>query len=221
MSFAPLKKLSLKDQVAEVIRLRILGSQLEPEDRIVESKLAKDLGIGTTAVREALLELEAEGFVTRVPNKGTFVTRLTIEEVGEIFRVRRELEGLAVELFQQTAKTGQIAAAAGLVEQMRRAAISVDLDRFYQADLEFHRTIWEGSGNRPLVKCLNGIVVPLFAFFLMKNRRDSAHLLASVEKHLEIVRSLQTGRSARPCMETGIQFFWRQEEQLLHTTRLP
>jgi DNA-binding GntR family transcriptional regulator len=216
ISPSPLKKLSLKDRVADVIRESILAGKLESGDRIVELKLAKDLGIGTTAVREALLELESEGFVTRLANKGTFVTRLNLEEIEQSFRVRRDLEGLAIELFQQRATAADIVALETLVDQMRAAATTGDLDRFYQVDLEFHRAIWNFSGNRPLVKCLNVMVVPLFAFFIMKNRKDSKeHFLVSVEKHSGIVRSLRKGENARACMESSITFFWEQEEQLL------
>src|SRR6476660_90744 len=86
----PLQRIVLKDRVAELIKEAILTGKLEPGDRIVEMKLASDLGVGTTAVREALFELESQGFVSRVTNKGTFVTELTADDIEQILRVRRE-----------------------------------------------------------------------------------------------------------------------------------
>src|SRR5688572_27557381 len=98
---APLRRVVLKDRVAELIKDAILTGKLEPGDRIVEMKLASDLGVATTSVREALFELESQGFVTRFTNKGTFVTQLAGEDIAQILRVRHELEGLAAELAEQ------------------------------------------------------------------------------------------------------------------------
>jgi DNA-binding GntR family transcriptional regulator len=213
---APLQRIVLKDRVAELIKDAILSGKLEPGDRIVEMKVASDLGVGTTAVREALFELEAQGFVSRVTNKGTFVTELTSEDVEQILRVRRELEGLAVELLQARATAADLALLDKFVDDMRNAAVEGNFQSFYRCDLEFHRTLWSLSGNRYVAKLLDNTVVPLFAFFIMKNPRDSAaDLVASVAKHAEIIRAIRDGKNARKHMEDAIQFFAQQEKRLL------
>src|SRR4051794_9424605 len=83
-----------KERVAEAIQNAILSGKLSPGSRIVESQLAREIGVGNTVLREALFELESKGFVRRVANKGTFVTQLTLEDVEQIFCARREMEGL-------------------------------------------------------------------------------------------------------------------------------
>ena len=70
------------------------------------------------------------------------------------------------------------------------AGTALDLDQFYENDLAFHRKLWEMSGNEYLVDCLERIVVPLFAFFVMKNRRERQSYLASADKHEQIVEAL-------------------------------
>lgn len=216
MKVTPLQRVSLKDRVAQFIRDAILSGKLESGDRIVELKLAKDLGIGTTAVREALFELESLGFVTRIISKGTFVTRLTAEDVAQIFEVRQQLEGLAVELVQKRLTGADVALLQKHGDEMKAAALENDPHRFYRADLEFHRAIWRLSGNRYLARSLDLLVVPLFTFFIMKHRRlQGGDLLSSVERHLDVVRALREGGSASQCLQKSIQFFWAQEDRLL------
>jgi DNA-binding GntR family transcriptional regulator len=212
----PLRRVVLKDRVSELIKDAILTGKLQAGDRIVEMKLAADLGVGTTAVREALFELEAQGFVTRLTNKGTFVTKLSKEDVAQILRVRRELEGLAVQLLEERATSQDIDSMRHIVEEMRSFARANDLQGFYRADLEFHRTIWELSGNRHLAKALDITVVPLFAFFIMKNPSDSvSQLLDSAEWHGRVVEAIANKEKARECMESALRYFNEQESWML------
>jgi len=157
-----------------------------------------------------------QGFVTRVTNRGTFVTQLSKEDISQILRVRAELEGLAAELLEQRATESDVAALKAIVDEMRTAAANNDLERFYRCDLQFHRTIWSLSGNRHLVKALDLTVVPLFAFFIMKNPSDSVEaLLESVEWHSRIVKAIASGHDARRCMEAALRFFNEQENWML------
>src|SRR5436190_9959866 len=124
-------------------------------------KVASDLGVGTTAVREALFELESQGFVSRVTNRGTFVTKLTAEDVEQIHRVRCELEGLAVELLQERVSSKDVMLLEKCIGDMRAAAAEGNYPGFYRFDLEFHRTIWSLSGNRYVARLRDITAVPL------------------------------------------------------------
>src|SRR5579859_7778047 len=92
------KPISLVDQVRDILKERIFRGNLRPGDRIVEQRVAKELGVGQNAVREALIELAHLGFVQRTPNKGTYVTRLTRADAERIAPVRAAMEGLAARL---------------------------------------------------------------------------------------------------------------------------
>jgi len=79
------------------VKEAILSGTIKPGDQIVESRIAHQLGSGIPLVREALIELEHQGFVQKTPYKGTIVTKLGPKEIREIFQLRVELEALALE----------------------------------------------------------------------------------------------------------------------------
>src|SRR5262245_55596344 len=87
---------SKRDQVTEAIREAILTGSIAPGEAIIESRVAQQLGSGIPLVREALIELEHEGFVQKVPYKGTRVVKLEREDVEHVFRLCVELEVLAI-----------------------------------------------------------------------------------------------------------------------------
>ena len=100
----PFRRLTVKEGVANCLREAIFQGKLNPGDRIVEIKWAKELGVAQASVREALHELEKEGFVERRPNRGSFVTILSPETIRHIYTARAALEALAVELLIRRAQ---------------------------------------------------------------------------------------------------------------------
>jgi len=211
---APIKPVTLRNRIVEIIRQAIVSGDLAPGDRIVELRLAKQLGVGNTAVREALFELERTGLVTRIPNKGSFITKMTLEDAKQVFRVRKELEGLAVELAIEHMSATDLEALQGVVDAMKNAAESSDFERFYQNDLEFHRILWRLSENRYLAASLETLVVPLFAFFLIRTRLDfTIDLLGSAERHRQLLDSIRNRHRVRDRMAASLdssELFWEQ-----------
>ncbi len=100
----------------------------------------------------------------------------------------------------------------GVTSKMQEAARKLDLDQFYQSDLAFHRKLWEISGNEYLAECLERIVAPLFAFFLMKARRHGESYLVSAAQHEKIIEALPrlSGRKLRALMRESVAD-WRNE----------
>jgi DNA-binding GntR family transcriptional regulator len=151
-----------------------------------------------------------------ITNKGTFVTQLTSDDVEQIQRVRRELEGLASELAQERPEESDLVLLDKFLAEMRSAARAGDLFSFYRSDLEFHRAIWRIAGNKFLAKSLDLVVAPLFAFFIMRTQAGSEdELLVSVDRHADIVRALRARENTRSCMEASLQFFLQQEKRIL------
>jgi len=198
----------------EVIRKAITSGDLKPGDRIVELQLAKQLGVGNTAVREALFELEGAGLVTRIPHKGSFITKMTFQDARDIFRVRTELESLAVELAVEHASSTDLDMLQGFVDAMKAAAETSDIERFYQNDLEFHRALWQLSRNRYLASSLETLVVPLFAFFLIRTRMDyRIDLLGRAQRHHQLLDSIKKRDRVRDRMAASLassEGFWEQ-----------
>jgi DNA-binding GntR family transcriptional regulator len=214
ISSMPIKPVTLRHRIVEVIRQAITSGDLGPGDRVVELQLAKQLGVGNTAVREALFELERAGLVTRIPNKGSFITKMTWEDAQQVFRIRKELESLAVELAVERISAADLDTLQGFVDGMRTAAETSDFERFYQNDIEFHRTLWRLSQNRYLTNILETLVVPLFAFFLIRTRLDyRVDLLGSARRHHQLLDTIRDGHGVRDRMIASLdssEFFWEQ-----------
>ncbi len=103
----------MADQIAESIRAMIVGGDCNPGDRIVESRIAREIGVGQPTVREALVALEHQGLVVRNANQGCVVTRSRRDRYLQLVRIRAELEMLAVELATEIAPPTKTSAAAG------------------------------------------------------------------------------------------------------------
>jgi len=202
-----IQPISKKNQVVQAIKEAILTGSINPGDQIVESRIARELGSGIPLVREALIELEQEGFVQKTPYKGTIVTKLGPKEIREIFQLRVELEALAVEWAKENVTPAAIKELQKLIKGMEQSAAELDLDQFYQCDLEFHRKLWTMSGNSYLADVLERVVVPLFAFFVMKTRREKESYIRSAAMHGEIVEALseKSAVEARELMRNSLK----------------
>jgi DNA-binding GntR family transcriptional regulator len=182
-----IESVSKKDRVVQVLREAIVTGNMKPGNAIVENKVAQQLGVGQPLVREALIELEHQGFVRRFPYRGTYVTKLSPEDIKQIFELRIKLEGIAIDWARQKAGHDEIEALRHNIGLMKLAARNHDAAQFYENDLEFHRKLWKLSGNKYLVEALERVVVPLFAFFVIKTTSDRESLQESAERHEKIL----------------------------------
>jgi DNA-binding GntR family transcriptional regulator len=188
-----IQPISKKDQVIAAIKDAILSGAIGPGDQIVESRMAHELGSGIPLVREALVALEHQGFVQKTPYKGTTVTKLEPKQIQDNFQLRVELEPLAVEWAKEKITPDDVRELRVLIGRMEKAAADLDLDEFYQNDLEWHRKLWALSGNTYLEDVLERLVVPLFAFFVMKTSREREAYIESADMHARIVEALADG----------------------------
>jgi DNA-binding GntR family transcriptional regulator len=133
----------LKDKVKEVLRDDIILNNLKPGDRIVETEVAKKLGISQVPVREALRGLEEEGLIKTVKYKGAFVTEIDKVEMYHIFSLRAEIETNTLELVIPKLTNKDVGELYDIVERMKNG----NLDYLTQSklDMEFHRTIIQWS----------------------------------------------------------------------------
>ena len=185
-----IQPISKRDQVVRAVKEAILTGSIPPGASIVEARIAQQVGAGIPLVREALIQLENHGFVQRTPYKGTTVTKLEPADIKQIFRLRVELEGLAIEWARENVTAADIEELRGVIKRMKQAAADLDMDKFYESDLDFHRKIWLMSGNSYLVDALERVTVPLFAFFVMKTRREPESYTESAIMHEKIVDAM-------------------------------
>jgi DNA-binding GntR family transcriptional regulator len=163
---------------------------MRPGDAVVEGRVARQLGVGQPVIREALLDLEHQGFVQRVPYKGTSVTRLGQDEIEQIQAMRVELESLAVGWARVRATPADLKSLRALVARMGRAADAGDLAKFNDCDLALHRAIWQLSGNKYVADALERAVVPLLTYFYLSSGRIVELHVKSVASHAALVEAV-------------------------------
>lgn len=195
-SAAPMARPSLADAVREEILRRIIDGAIAPGERIVELRVAQELGTSQAPVREALRGLEVLGVVESSRNRGARVRLLQPRELMEISDVRAELEGYAAGLAAPRLK-GSTAELRSKVTAMRRAAKAKDVRRFAEANTAFHRLIVTAADNSVLLGIWSRLDVQ--SHTIMNVLRSHRDLMAVALSHQPIVAALEAGdaRAAR------------------------
>jgi DNA-binding GntR family transcriptional regulator len=156
----------LKEQVADRLRSEIIGGRLAPRQRVVEGKWAREFGVAQASVREAINILIGEGFLTKDSGRSARVTRYSEHDVAGMYQVRSVLEGLAARLVTQR-KIGVDAVEMELTG-MEAAIGRGDMQAVLRHDLDYHLKLTELSGNPFLHEAAKRLLVPLFAFILLR-----------------------------------------------------
>ncbi|GAA1269619.1 GntR family transcriptional regulator [Streptomyces javensis] len=147
----------LRSQVLELLREDMLASEFEPGERLVEARLCARYEVSRTVIREVLRQLESEGLVTTVPNRGPVVTELTPFDVKALFEVRCALEGLAGALFAERATAEQREDLGEVLQRMSHAYPDADLAERLAMKDEFYSVLIAGAVNPVIDSTLRGI----------------------------------------------------------------
>ena len=211
-AFERLPSYSLRGRIAETLREAILNGTLEEGQRLVERSLAAQLGASLTAVREALIELEMEGFIQKRRNASTYVTKLTLEDAEKIFAVRSALEAYAVEQAALVAGPEHIERLEARYLEMQEAARANDRKAFLRKDYAWHEMIWQITGNEYLQAALRRLLVPLFAFTAIRIvTRGVFDLLHDAQTHALLTGLTEWNAHARA-------YVFRQNDQQAKTS---
>jgi DNA-binding GntR family transcriptional regulator len=178
--FQKIEPVSKKTRLVTLLREAITSGTIKTGEQIVEGKVAQQFGVGQGLIREALIELEHQGFVQRTPFSGTQVTKLSLEDAQQIFDIRIELEPLAFWLVGQSATPEQIDEVSALAKKAKEGATAENLDAFFDDHLAFRKKIWELSGNRYLQQTLERLVIPLYALYLIRRSYNHEGLFQTV-----------------------------------------
>jgi DNA-binding GntR family transcriptional regulator len=189
---------SKKVIVYENLKKRIINHSLSPGEPLSESLLSKELGISKTPIREALQQLEKEGFVENIPGKGAFVSRISIQDIREIFEIREILE---CEVIRRVAVKGDFntaeAEAIGRKFESSETGGTTPRSHFKAGD-QIHTFVFEAFGNRRLLEFyrrLQDHIERLRVYFFNQVRGERSE--QSFREHLEILNSLIARDPAR------------------------
>jgi DNA-binding GntR family transcriptional regulator len=188
----PVRSSTLAAQVFDILKDQIFAGKLPPGTALREAQFGRALGVSQATVREALVLLQQIGLVVRAPNKGTAVTKLTNSELCHRLKVRIVLEELACAESAQRMTEQDFTELERLAGNIASAVPRGDSIERSQADVRFHRFIWEKSRNPILAQTLEQLTASLFAFLSVKQKMAAADYGVDYQKHEGIASALRS-----------------------------
>ena len=187
----PLPRSSLRERIKDVMLQRIVSGEYAPGARLVETRIAHELGVSQASVREALRDLEHIGCVSYEPYRGCSVRKFSADELLEAFPVRAALESLAAELAAEGMTEGELKQLDALYAEMLAAARAGDPHEQSRADTAFHGAIARGARNATLERQWT-FLEPYSRTYITLSR-PGIDLVELAEAHLPILEALRAG----------------------------
>jgi DNA-binding GntR family transcriptional regulator len=185
----------IRDKVYQYIKQSIVQGIYKSGDRIIERELADQLNVSRTPIREALFRLESQGFIKTLPRKGVVVSKLSPEEIIEIFTILSSLESLAVKLAAYKADRSH---RNELNEIIDRIEIALAKPNFDQTDGKFHfeinDVICRAAQSPRLTQMLDGLSDYIRAFVQVGYELPGRQRKA-MEEHRDTAKALRDGES--------------------------
>jgi len=190
----PLAKMAL-----QAIRDSILDGHLIPGEIYNETTLAKELGISRTPVREALLELSAQGLVTYLPRKGVMVNHFGGHDVEEIFELRKAIELATVEKVARNSGTYDLLAVEKALDNQKKAYKKKDPKTYLHFDRMFHVTLSKLTNNHRFVDIIENIrdLFQLIASQALTNENRWQEVIKEHEKILDAIKQGNVDQSRK------------------------
>jgi DNA-binding GntR family transcriptional regulator len=179
---------------AVITDMDVYGSR--EEIRLDERSLAEEFGISRTPVREAMAQLEREGFVRSVPRRGVYVVRKTKREVIELITAWAALESMAARLITENASDEEIASLRRVFAAFDNGELRAHLDEYSEANIEFHQTLVRLSRNSVLINLAEN----LFTHMRMIRRKtigEKDRVDRSIRDHMHIIEALEARDTLR------------------------
>ncbi|HKI97910.1 MAG TPA: GntR family transcriptional regulator [bacterium] len=197
-SAAPIARRSLHDEVTERLRDLVVEGDLAAGQRVPEAELCKTLGISRTPLREALKVLASEGLLELHPNRGAWVTRITPQELDELFEVISGVERMAAELAAKRMSAKDLQGLRDLQERMERAFHAGLRHEYFRLNQRVHTSVVAMAGNAVLSAIHEGLMARV--------RRARYHAILSPERWQESVNehaAVQAALEARDATRAG------------------
>jgi DNA-binding GntR family transcriptional regulator len=190
---------TFKDKAYTALRNVIVSSDIyrsRSDIRLDERQLAQDFGISRTPVREAMAQLEREGFVRSVPRRGVYVVRKTKDEVVQMITAWAALESMAARLITEGASDGDIAGLRRMFATFEDDKLHAKLDEYSEVNIAFHQKIIELSGNQVLIQ----LAANLFTHMRMirgSTIGEDDRVERSIRDHMNIIQALEARDTER------------------------
>lgn len=180
------------EHITEALRTAILAGELVPGERLVELEVARHLGTSRGPVREALRQLEKEGFVDILPYRETRVSSVTLTELKEVLvPIRMIVESFALRQLLETKDADLLASLRNIVQRMQAAAEEGDRASVIQHDLEFHRALVGSLDYSHPIRVWSSITPVIYRAFFMGTTSATMH--DTVDGHVRLLEVIGRG----------------------------
>lgn len=183
---------SLRGRVFHKIREDILRGRYKQNEALIELKISEELGVSRTPVREAIKQLELEGLVTSIPNKGAIVTGIKSKDIEDIYAIRSLIEGLSAKWAAQNVTEEQIAELEEIVFLSEFHLSKNHLDQLYELDNRFHEKLYDISNSKILRHVLSD-----FHHYVQRVRKASLSSYERAEKSINEHKNILEAIKAR------------------------
>lgn len=187
----PIGREMLSTKIKDHILQLILEGQLKPGDRLVETRIARELDVSQSPVREAIRDLTGVGFLEIEPYKGARIRKFTREEFLDDMEIRGELEAIAAKRAAKRITRSQIERLSSLVVEMHALGEAGDPHGQAMKNTEFHRTVIEAAGSDALERVWS--MLEPFARTYVTAMVPGADLIWLGDRHAAIVEALEAG----------------------------
>jgi DNA-binding GntR family transcriptional regulator len=180
----------LSDRIYELVKAMIKDATLKPGEQVVESQLARRLGVSQAPVREALKRLTHDGLVTHVRHHGSFVAEFSKREAEHARIARVALEGLAARMAQGRIDPATRALLLSIIDQMHATADAGDITAFRELDFDFHKTVVIACGNPYLPRMWDILEPSLRSMHVLSDPGFEGDWHVVAEMHRDLVVAL-------------------------------
>ncbi len=187
------KNEGLSNQVYEIIKQRLITCEYKPNSVLNEAQLSAELGCSRTPTREAIIQLERQGFLQIIPKKGIYVTAITANEIMQIFQARKEIEPV-------TLRMGRANLDKEVLKdfQSRFSKDTDDVMDGYKLDTAMHMYFVENCGNDFIIDMMHS-VFDKNTRVIIASKENQLHVNDSRREHLEIINLLLDGDYENAC----------------------
>jgi len=183
---------SLKEQVYDFLREQMRRGEILPGSIIDMEETSRKLGVSRTPLRDALLQLESEDFVTILPRRKVVVNLLTVQDIKNYYEIIGALESIAIIKAMEVMGRKEIDYMEQMNQEMKQAIEADDFDLYYEKNLNFHNTYLNLCGNEKLMKMVNNLKKRLYDFprpeGFVKEWEE-----ASTGEHAQLIQYLKEG----------------------------
>lgn len=182
---------SLGNKIFDLLRDRILNEEYEHGQKLNELSLASELKISRTPIREALKQLELEGLVESIPNKGVYVKGFSPRDIDDMFEIRLALEGLAIQLAIERMDEIHLAKIKEVYELMEFYTLKKDQEKINDLNILYHETIYQATQSQYFEQLLKDI-----HYYVSVTSRHSItqpeRLDTAIKEHKEILDAIES-----------------------------